>query len=192
MHCEQLGDLGHPAYQRMEHIFFNGWAGPIRTAVIGIFGYAVLVVFLRISGNRTLSKMNAFDFLVTVALGSTLATLLLSEDVSLIQGSAAFAVLIGLQFVVTWSSVRWPLVRKTVTGEPVLLSHDGQILPVAMRYNRVTENELRAAVREAGLVAIEESKAIVLETDGTFSVMKHSSNGFTSTSAPALVDVKRT
>lgn len=173
----------------MEHLFFNGWTGPIRTLVIGVFAYAMLVIFLRISGNRTLSKMNAFDFLVTVALGSTLASVLLTKDVSLLQGGAAFALLIGLQFAVTWSSVRWPWMRKAVTGEPVLLALDGQFLADAMRRSRVTETELRAAVREAGLPAIGTSKAIVLETDGTFSVVKSSTSA--GDEASALVDVKR-
>ena len=90
----------------MDSLFFNGWNGLLRTLVIGVFAYAALVGLLRLSGKRTLSKMNAFDLVVTVALGSTLATVLLSKDVALLEGVLAFAVLIGLQFLVTWSSVR--------------------------------------------------------------------------------------
>lgn len=44
--------------------------------------------------------MNAFDFVVTVALGSTLATVLLSGDVSLLEGPLAFFLLCALQYVV--------------------------------------------------------------------------------------------
>ena len=51
----------------------------------------MLVIFLRLSGKRTLSKMNAFDLVVTVALGSTLATVLLTKDVALADGALAFA-----------------------------------------------------------------------------------------------------
>ncbi|HBM44306.1 MAG TPA: DUF421 domain-containing protein, partial [Halomonas sp.] len=61
----------------MEMVFFSGWESLARTLVVGLLAYTVLIVFLRISGNRTLSKMNAFDLIVTVALGSTLATVLL-------------------------------------------------------------------------------------------------------------------
>ena len=60
----------------MERIFFDGWSVLFRTAVVGVLAYVCLIFFLRISGKRTLSKMNAFDFVVTVALGSTLATIL--------------------------------------------------------------------------------------------------------------------
>lgn len=174
----------------MEHIFFNGWTGPLRTLVIGVFAYAMLVLFLRIAGNRTLSKMNAFDFLVTVAMGSTLASVLLTQDVSLLQGAVAFALLIGLQFAVTWSSVRWPWIRKIVTGEPVLLVHQGCLLTRAMLLSRVTEKELMACVRQAGLFDFQAVTALVLETDGTFTVIPRSSSDDGS-EPPVLSDVQR-
>lgn len=87
-------------------MFFDSWQGLGRVVVVGILAYAALVFFLRVSGKRTLTKMNAFDLVVTVALGSTLATVLLSKDVALAEGLIAFAVLIALQFAVTWLSVR--------------------------------------------------------------------------------------
>ena len=51
----------------MDEMFFDGWQSLLRTLVIGVLAYAALVGILRISGNRTLSKLNAFDFIVTVA-----------------------------------------------------------------------------------------------------------------------------
>jgi uncharacterized membrane protein YcaP (DUF421 family) len=156
----------------MDRLFFDGWFGLLRTAVIGVSAYVALVAFLRVSGKRTLSKMNAFDLVVTVALGSTLATILLSRDVALAEGALAFALLIGLQYAVTWTSVRVRWVRRLVTGEPALLLFRGKILPAALRRARVTEDELRAAVRGAGLAALADASAVVLETDGSFSVVR--------------------
>ena len=156
----------------MEHFFFDGWAAPMRTLVIGVLAYVLLIVFLRLSGKRTLSKMNAFDFIVTVALGSTLASILLSRDVTLVQGGLGLALLIGLQFAVTWSSVRVKWVRKVVTGEPSLLLLRGELLHDTMRRERVTEAEVRSALRNAGLESPEEAAAVVLETDASFSVIK--------------------
>ncbi len=72
--------------------------GLLRILIVGPLAYILLIVILRTSGKRTLSKLNAFDFVVTVALGSTLATVLLSKDVPLIEGVLAFAVLAILQF----------------------------------------------------------------------------------------------
>lgn len=156
----------------MEHIFFNGWAGLLRTLVVGVLAYVSLVFFLRISGKRTLSKMNAFDLVVTIALGSTLATVVLNKDVALAEGALAFALLIGLQFAVTWSSVRARWVRQWVTGEPLILLYRGEFLPAALRCARVAEDEVRAAIRSAGLASLYEAEAVVLETDGSFSVVR--------------------
>lgn len=171
----------------MEPFFFDGWRTVARTLLIGTVAYGGLVALLRISGNRTLSKMNAFDLIVTVALGSTLATILLNEEVALVEGLVALALLIGLQYVVTWSSVRAPWVRRTVTGEPSLLFSDGRFLPAALRRARVTEDEARAAVRAGGIADLQEVAAVIMETDGSFSVVKRAER----VAAPSLDGVRK-
>ena len=151
-------------------MFFDGWAGLVRVLVVGASAYAALVVLLRASGKRTLSKMNAFDFVVTVALGSTLASVLLSKDVPLAEGVLAFALLIFLQFAITWLSVRSARVSGAVKSEPALLLRRGEFLRGAMRRERVNEEGERAAVRNAGQSSLSEVEAVVLETDGSLSV----------------------
>ena len=161
----------------MDRALFAGWDGLLRTLVVGVLAYVVLVAFLRVSGKRTLSKMNAFDLVVTVALGSTLATVLLNKNVALAEGALAFALLIGLQFIVTWSSVRARSIRRLVTGEPRMLLYRGEFLSGALRSARVTEDEVRAAVRAAGLPDMSAAEAVVLETDASFSVVRRSEGG---------------
>ena len=156
----------------MESMFFNGWESLLRTVVVGVSAYLSLVVLLRISGKRTLSKMNAFDLVVTVALGSTLATVLLSKSVALAEGVLAFALLAGLQFAVTWTSVRLGWIRRLATGEPLMLMYRGEFLPVALRAARVTRDEIRAAIRSSGIESVAQVHAVVLETDGSFSVVR--------------------
>lgn len=158
-------------------MFFSGWDSLLRTLIVGVLAYVALVVFLRVSGKRTLSKMNAFDLVVTVALGSTLATVLLSKDVALAEGVLAFALLISLQFAVTWSSVRARWVRQLATGEPLMLLYGGKFLPTALMQARVNEDEVRAAVRSAGIDSLENVHAVILETDGSFSVVKPGGSG---------------
>lgn len=153
-------------------MFFHNWADLGRTALVGALAYLALVLLLRISGKRTLSKMNAFDLVVTVALGSTLATVLLSKDVALAEGVVAFAVLIALQFIITYLSVRSPAVAQFVKAEPTLLLHQGRFLQGAMKRERVLEEEIRAAIRSQGIVAVEQVEAVVLETDGSFNVIR--------------------
>ena len=164
-------------------MWFDSWFGLGRVAVVGVCAYAALVLFLRVSGKRTLAKMNAFDLVVTVALGSTLATVLLWKDVALAEGVLAFAVLIALQFGIAWLSVRSAMIRRLVKAEPALLLHQGQWLRAAMAAERVTEEEIRAAVRAQGIGTLEEVAAVVLETDGSFTVLRQAGHGSASTLA---------
>ena len=155
----------------MENWFYNGWQPLAHTALVGLLAYIGLIALLRISGRRTLSKMNAFDFSVTVALGSTLASALLNRNVVLAQALVAFALLIGAQFVVTWLSVRVAWVQKAITGEPALLVYRGALLTDALRKARVTHAEVLAAGRASGCANLSDISALVLETDGSFSVI---------------------
>lgn len=116
--------------------------------------------------------MNAFDLVATVALGSTLATTLLSKDVPLAEGVAGSALLIALQYLIAWSSVRHRWVSRMVKSDPALLCYDGEYLRGAMRRERVTEEEVRAAARSQGMTSPDEALAVVLETDGSFTVLR--------------------
>jgi uncharacterized membrane protein YcaP (DUF421 family) len=151
--------------------FFGGWQGPVRIVVVGSAAYLALIVLMRITGARTLSKMNAFDFVVTVAIGSTLATVLLSKDVALAEGVTALALLIALQWLITWLATRSGAVARLIKAEPVLLVRDGRMLLGAMRRARVIEADVLQAVRQQGEGSIDGVAALVLETDGTFSVI---------------------
>ncbi len=160
-----------------DRMFFDDWSGIWRTLLVGALAYAALIALVRVAGKRTLAKMNAFDLVVTVALGSTLATILLSEDVALAEGVAAFALLIGLQFIITWLSVRTKVVPRLVKSEPTLLVFRGRQLDEALRVQRVSPEEVSQAVRNAGYASVAPVHAVVLETDGSFSVIGEGAAG---------------
>lgn len=138
---------------------------------VGAPAYVLLVALLRVSGKRTLATTNAFDLVVTVALGSTLATVLLSADVAWTEGVLALALLIAAQFVVAWLAVRVRGVRRAVRSSPTLLVREGHLRPDALRRQRVTHTEVLQAVRSQGLGGLDRVSAVVLETDGSFSVI---------------------
>ncbi|HUF91551.1 MAG TPA: YetF domain-containing protein [Candidatus Limnocylindria bacterium] len=152
-------------------MIFSSLESIARTLVVGVAAYLALVVILRIAGKRALSRMNAFDLVVSVALGSTLATMLLSKDVALAEGILAFALLVTLQWVIAWSSRRYGAVARAVKAEPTLLFIDGAMLHGALGAQRVMEEEVLQAVRSAGHASLDAVAAVVLETDGSFSVM---------------------
>lgn len=122
----------------MEEELFNGWAGITRSLAI------------------------------TLALGSTLATIVLSKDVALAEGVAALAPLIGLQLAITWLAVRSETISRLVKAEPSMLPYDGRFLRAAMQREHVVEAEVLSAVRQQAFAALANVQAVVLETDGSF------------------------
>ncbi|QIR85423.1 DUF421 domain-containing protein [Paracoccus sp. AK26] len=158
-------------------IFFDTWASLGRVILVGTLAYAGLVVMLRVSGKRTLSKMNAFDLIVTIALGSTLATVLLNRSVPLVEGLAAFALLVGLQYVITWLSVRSDQFQDLIKAEPTVLISKGKPVPGALMRQRVTMEEIRAAMRQSGHAELNSDITVVLETDGSLSILAHGGDG---------------
>ena len=155
-------------------MFFADWDGILRVIVVGALAYLAVLVLLRIYGKRTLAKMNAFDFVVTVALGSTLAGVLLNRDIPLAEAITAFVVLLTLQLLISWLSVRSALVRRKVKSDPALLVRRGKMIRAALRSERVTEGEARQAARQAGVSSLADVEALLLESDGSFSVIRRS------------------
>lgn len=152
-------------------MFFDSWQDLLRIVVVGVLAYAGLILLLRTTGKRTLSKMNAFDLVVTVALGSILATVLLSKETALSEGLLAFVVLCGLQYVVAWVSVRSERFRDLVKAEPSLLYFRGRYSETMLRRERISREEVLAAIRSQGTADLTAVHAVVLETDGSFSVI---------------------
>jgi uncharacterized membrane protein YcaP (DUF421 family) len=155
----------------VEWMLFDSWAGVARVLVVGPLAYVLLIFVLRITGKRTLSKMNAFDLIVTVALGSALASTMLSKSVPLAEGMLGLTLLIMLQYVVTWLSARSEWFQSLVKAQPQLLVHRGAWMREAMRRERITEEEVLAAMRNQGIAGIGKMTTVVLETDGALSIL---------------------
>lgn len=158
-------------------MWFDSWSDILRVLAVGAVAYAALVLLLRVSGKRTLAKLNAFDWVVSVAFGSTLATILLSSDVALAEGVVALALLAALQFVVAYTTTLLPGGRSLVTAAPTLLLLDGRPLHDALTRQRITMSELRQAVRATGSGDLSAVAAVVLESDGSMSVISSEQAG---------------
>jgi len=169
-----------------KHWFFDGWEGVVQVLMLGALGYVALIVMLRLSRKRSLAQLNTFDFVYVVVMGEMLAITIMDEDVSFAEGMTALALLIGLQALISWLTTRSPAVERAVNGEPTLLFHRGRFLRDAMHAQRVTEDEVLAAVREHGVADLDEVQAVVLETNGVFSVLHF---GMAGSRASTLRDV---
>lgn len=167
-------------------MFYDNAGGLVRVLVVGTLAYVWLILLLRLTGKRTLAQLDAFDFIVTVALGSTLATVILSNSVALAEGVVALGLLAVLQLVIAWVTTRRTAIRHVVTARPALLLRDGQLLPAAMTRERITAESVRQAVRSSGAGGLELVAAVVLETNGKVSVITRDQLG----SGSALTDVR--
>ena len=137
------------------------------TVAAGIVIYFFVIVVLRTSGKRTLAKLNAFDFVVTIALGSIVASGVVSRTVPVVEATVALGTLVSLQFAVAFAASHWPWVREAVTSAPTALLVDGELRPDALSACRIATSEVSAAVRKEGFGSFAEIDCVVLETDGS-------------------------
>lgn len=165
-------------------MWFSSLDPIVRVLLIGPVAYVAMVAAIRFSGKRVLSKLNAFDMVVTVALGSLLATILTSSDLALVTGLVGIALLLGLQVVVSLFTSRLVRGRTVVRARPVLLARRGTLLEDAIASSRLTRDEVFQAMRSSGFGGLDQVSAVCLESDGTLSVIGASSAGDEEALAP--------
>ncbi|NLB23044.1 MAG: DUF421 domain-containing protein, partial [Clostridium sp.] len=81
-------------------MFFQGWPTITNTIILSVLIYISIIIIVRVSGKRSLASFNAFDFLITVTIGSISASTMLSSQTKFFDGIAAIVTLIILQFIV--------------------------------------------------------------------------------------------
>lgn len=138
-------------------------------STIAIF-LAVLVA-TRITGLRSFSKMSSFDFAMTVAVGSLMASTALSAEVTVMHGVVGLVGLYGFQWVVAQVRQRVPRAGRLVDNTPTLLMVGTTMLDDHLLAVRVTRSDVRAKLREANVLCYEDVQAVVLETTGDISVL---------------------
>ncbi|NNJ27238.1 DUF421 domain-containing protein [Alienimonas chondri] len=154
------------------------WAAPedvLKVVALSAAAFLLVALFFRVAGTRAAGQMNNFDWIVTVAQGAIVGGIALGVNTSLVEGAAAVFTLLALQYVVNWLAVRSERFRNAAFSQPILLYHDGAMLSEALKQQRVTEGEVRGAVRSAGMSGWNEVGAVVLEPGGEFSVLPRSS-----------------
>lgn len=154
----------------MEEWFKFSWEamGAILITAVGI--YVVVIFMTRICGKRSFSKMSSFDFAMTVAVGSIMATAILSKTVSLADGITGIVSVYLLQIGAAYAR-RNDTVKKVMDNTPLLLMDGENILEENLRKGRVTKSDLRAKLREANVTELSEIKAVIFETTGDISVL---------------------
>ncbi|MEX0647820.1 MAG: YetF domain-containing protein [Balneolaceae bacterium] len=148
-----------------------GSAAGVILSAIGI--YIAVILFTRLSGLRSFSKMSSFDFAMTVAVGSLIANTITTEDPPFFQALIALASLYILQISVAVMRQKSKFLKNMADNQPLLLMDGSEIITENMEKARVTPDDLRAKLREANITQLNQVKAVVMETTGDISVLHH-------------------
>lgn len=149
----------------------TGWREAALALLSAPFVYAAVIALTRLNGLRSFAQMSAFDFAMTVAVGTLLSSSIATGQPSVLQAIVVLAALFALQYTVARLRVRWSWLGDTVDNRPLLLAREGRLLRANMAAGRVTEADLWAQLRLARVLHLADVAAVVLETTGSISVL---------------------
>jgi uncharacterized membrane protein YcaP (DUF421 family) len=159
-----------------QHQFSAGTANDVALTVLmsvaaTVVIYLALFTLVRVLGTRTLANLSTFDFACVIAVGAVVGRTAVLAHPNLLTGVVALVTLFALQGVFGFARAR-ERGGRLVNPRPVVVVRDGVADLEAMRRVRITEDELRFAVRRAGLPGLVAVGLVVLEQNGTLSVIR--------------------
>lgn len=160
-------------------IFFDNWNDLLRVAITVPIIYLGIIAATRISGKRSTSQMNNFDWVVTVATGAIAGTGILQSSITLSESLLAISLLLLAQWLLTNAVYHNDWVARVIKSRPALLVARGEYLHDAMQHERITEGEVMSAIRSEGLINLDEVRWVILEADATFNVIPNDDKDFT-------------
>jgi len=168
------------------------WSGGL-DGVVGAMGaalamYGFLIVATRLSGLRSLAQLSAFDLLMTISIGSMLATTALSPSVPLVDGVAAAGVLFGAQTAI--SLLRRRLGTRLIDNQPSVLMIGEELLDDHLREARMTTDDVMSKLRQEGIRDLGEVGVVVLERTGSVSVIPRDADGQIRVAKPLVAGVR--
>lgn len=133
--------------------------------------YCAILIYTRIAGLRSFSKMSAADFAMTIAVGSLFASTISSPNPTLIMGLFALLSLFAFQFLLAYARRKSARFSSLVDNQPLLLMAGQNILHENLERANMTEADLYGKLREANALNSSQVKAVIFETTGDVSVM---------------------
>lgn len=140
----------------------------IVTTVVGI--YITVIILTRINGLRSLSKMSSFDFAITIAIGGVIATTVVSETISLLDGVVALVALYGCQRLISWARYNHGA-AEFVDNQPVIVMVRDMLFEDALKSTRLTKEDIYSQLRLNNIHNFSEVKAVIVEKTGDISVL---------------------
>ena len=155
----------------MEKVFQFDLNDIVRILASAAIIYVLIIVYIRTLGKRSTSELNNFDWVVTVSVGSIVASTVVLKDVSVVEGGVSVLVLLLLQYLVTQVMYKSEGIREVIKSTPQLLLFEGEFIEKNLKNERILKPEIYAEIRQHGLKSVKEVYAIVLETNSKISVI---------------------
>ena len=152
--------------------FVMDWQEGVAIAITGIVLCFGLILFTRLMGLRSFAKLTSYDFAMTVAVGSILASTVLSKSPSLSKGLLAIAVLFILQGSVSFLCRKVKPFKKAVDNEPIVLMAHGEYYWDNIAEASLSKHDIGTVLRKNGIKSKSQVFALVMETTGDMSVSK--------------------
>ncbi|HEY7404239.1 MAG TPA: YetF domain-containing protein [Candidatus Angelobacter sp.] len=140
-----------------------------RTAAV----YVLVLLGIRLTGKREVGQMTPFDLTLLLLLSNSVQNAMTGPDTSLLGGATAALVLLVLNFLLAELSGVNRRFRKMIQGQPTLLVHNGECITPHMAKEHISMDELNRALREHGVGCVGDAALVVLEVDGSMSVLKY-------------------
>ena len=157
----------------MSEWFGASWA-TIGYVVAGTVAmYLSTLIAVRVAGRRTVAQLSAFDVIITIAIGSLLASACVSAYPSYAQAIVALVTLLLLQIVVAAARRRFSGLSRLLEFEPRVVVRDGSVdLDESLLGAQLTRGELESALRHQGVFDLGQVRLVVLEPTGKVSVSR--------------------
>lgn len=138
--------------------------------------YLAMLAGFRLFGKREVGQMTLFDLVLVLLVANAVQPAMTGPDQSITGGLVIIATLLVLNFAISFLRVRFPAFNNLVEPRPVVVAKDGKWLDDELKRQELTDEEALAALREHGLENVGETKLVVLEADGSLSVVPRDGN----------------
>ena len=172
--------------------WFTGWDSFGDVLLSAFLFYFLIVILVRLIGKRTTAQLNNFDWIINITVGSLAASGILLDKVPALNAAGAIIVIALLQFVLTWLAVRSDFVTKLIKASPTMLTHKGNVLRESMLGSRISQAELYSVLRAHGITDVKDANWVILESDGSMTVLPRSDVELPDAAAMGNVDHPQT
>ncbi len=135
--------------------------------------YVFVVLAIRLFGKKELAQLSVIDLVFILLISNSVQNAMVGPNTSLLGGMLAAGSLFVVNFILKYFLFKSKSFSSLVQGNPVMLVHNGTIIQQHLDKEKISMEELEAAIREHGIENVSDVDLAVLEADGNISILSH-------------------